>query len=125
MENIIGNAMLLLDGDQNIAIFCQNTAGLFSLLGIFITAIKIFVPLALIIFGMLDMGKAVTSGKDDEIQKQLVVFIKRVIAGIIVFFIPTIVGMIMQMINTSISDIDTCGYSQCVSAVFGVSGKCN
>ena len=104
--------------------FCQNTKGLFDLLGIFVTAIKIFIPVALIVFGMLDMGKAVTSGKDDEIKKQITVFIKRVIAAVIVFFVPTIVGLMMQMINRSVTDIDTCGYSQCVQSVTGISGKC-
>ena len=109
---------------DSIGLFCDNTKGLFSLLGIFITAIKIFVPIALIVFGMLDLGKAVTSGNDDEIKKQLKSFLMRAIAGVLVFFIPTIVGLVMQMINQSLSDANACGYSVCVSQVTGVSGKC-
>ena len=75
--------------------FCSNEGvqTLFSILGIGVTAIKIAIPIILIIWGMLDMGKAVTSGKDDEIKKQLVTFLRRAIAAILVFFIPSIVGL--------------------------------
>ncbi len=118
--------MLILD---EAAIFCQNTQGLFSILGIFVTAIKIFIPIALIVFGMIDMGKAVTNGKEDEIKKSLMTFIRRAIAAIVVFFIPTIVGVIMQLVNNSLTQdpgnaTDVCGYDQCVKAVTGIGGKC-
>jgi len=103
--------------------FCEATGGLFSLLGIAITAIKVVIPIILIVMGMLDMGKAVTSGKDDEIKKQLMVFLKRAIAAILVFFVPTIVGLIMQMVNDATSE-DTCGYETCIESITGVNGKC-
>ena len=106
--------------------FCSNEGvlTLFSILGIGVTAIKIAIPIILIIMGMLDMGKAVTSGKDDEIKKELVVFLKRAIAAILVFFIPSLVGLIMQIVNNSLTDSNACGYSQCVSKLTGVGGKC-
>ena len=107
--------------------FCANEGvqTLFSILGIGVTAIKIAIPIILIIWGMLDMGKAVTSGKDDEIKKQLVTFLKRAIAAILVFFIPSIVGLIMQIINNNLTDSGACGYSQCVQRITGVGGKCS
>lgn len=106
--------------------FCSNSgvSTLFSILGIGVVAIKIAIPIILIILGMLDMGKAVTSGKDDEIKKQLVAFLKRAIAAILVFFIPSIVGLIMQIINENLQDADSCGYDQCVKDITGVGGKC-
>ena len=115
--------MLLLDlieAEQ----FCNTTKPLFELLGIVVVAIKVAIPIILIVFGMLDMGKAVTSGKDDEIKKQLKVFLFRAIAAVLVFFIPTIVGFIMQMVNDSIAD-NTCGYSVCVEGITGVAGTCS
>ena len=113
--------MLILD---DWATICDNAKGVFGIIGIFVTIIKIFIPLALIVFGMLDMGKAVTNGDEKEIKKELVTFIRRAIAAIVVFFIPTIVGIVMQLINNSLSDANACGYAQCVSDVTGVSGKC-
>jgi len=107
--------------------FCSNSGvqTLFSILGFGVTAIKIAIPIILIIWGMLDMGKAVTSGKDDEIKKQLVTFLKRAVAAILVFFIPSIVGLIMQIINDNLADSGSCGYSICVQKITGVGGKCN
>ena len=81
--------------------FCTKTSDLLGLLGIAITIIKILIPIILIIFGMLDMGKAVTSGKDDEIKKQAMAFLRRAIAAVLVFFIPSIVGLIMSAANSN------------------------
>ena len=111
----------------NASQFCTTTASLWGLLGIAITAIKVVIPIFLIVFGMLDMGKAVTSGKDDEIKKQLMSFMRRAIAAVLVFFVPTVVGMLMQMVNTSVAGAntsDTCGWSTCIQQATGASGNC-
>lgn len=99
--------------------FCEATSGLFSLLGIAVTAIKVIIPIVLIVMGMLDMGKAVTNGKDDEIKKQLMSFLRRAIAAVLVFFIPTIVGLIMQMVNDATHE-STDGYKTCIAEITGV-----
>ena len=39
--------------------------------------------------------------------------------------IPSIVGLIMQIINENLTDSGACGYSQCVQRITGVSGKCS
>lgn len=111
---------------QDAAVFCGDPGvqTLFSILGFGVTAIKIAIPIILILLGMLDMGKAVTSGKDDEIKKQLVIFLKRAVAAILVFFIPSLVGLVMQLINNNLTDSGACGYAQCVQKITGVSGKC-
>ena len=57
-------------------------AGLISTI---VTLIKIAVPIILIILGMLDMGKAVASQKEDEIKKGQKTLISRCIAAAIVF----------------------------------------
>ena len=106
--------------------FCTKTQALWGLLGIAIVAIKVVIPIALIIFGMLDMGKAVTSGKDDEIKKQLMAFMRRAIAAVLVFFVPTIVGMLMQMVNQSVTNSeDTCGWATCIQYATGAVGNAN
>ena len=63
-----------------------------------ITLIKIGVPILLIIFGMLDLGKAVMAQKDDEIKKGQQTLIKRVIAAAIVFFVVTIVQILVGVV---------------------------
>ena len=114
----------------NASQFCTTTASLWGLLGIAITAIKVVIPIVLIVFGMLDMGKAVTSGKDDEIKKQLMAFMRRAIAAVLVFFVPTIVGMLMNMVNDAVTNgiEGNCGWAQCIQSVTGMgslNAECN
>ena len=79
----------------------SSTSSIWNLLGIAVTVIKIAIPIILIVFGMLDMGKAVTSGKEDEIKKSAMTFMRRAIAAIVIFFIPAIVGLVLSTIDQS------------------------
>ena len=69
--------------------------------------IQIFVPLALIIFGMLDMTKAVMGQKEDEIKKGQQTLIKRVIAAAVVFFVFSVVKLVISFVSDS-SDVTVC-----------------
>ena len=90
--------MLILDG-ISAAEFCRNTASLWGLLGIAVTAIKVAIPIILIVMGMLDMGKAVTAGKDEEIKKSALTFLRRAIAAVLIFLTPTILILISNLIG--------------------------
>ena len=70
--------------------------------------IKIAVPILLIIFGMLDLGKAVVASKEDEIKKGQQTFIKRAIAAVIVFFVIQIVQIIVRFVSGNDSNIINC-----------------
>lgn len=60
--------------------------------------IKIIVPILLIIFGMLDLAKAVIASKEDEIKKAQMTFVKRLIAAVIVFFVVSLVQMVVRFV---------------------------
>ena len=64
-----------------------------------IVIIKFAIPILLIIFGMLDLGKGVIASKEDEIKSGQHMFIKRLISAVLVFFVVTILQMI-KMIQT-------------------------
>ena len=92
-----------------------------------ITVIKFGVPVLLIIFGMLDLGKAVVASKEDEIKKGQQMFIKRVIAAILVFFVVTVVQLVVNLaksdddgdiwscIKTFTCGVDETGHSNCAT----------
>lgn len=61
--------------------------------------IQIVVPILLIIWGMLDLGKAVIAQKEDEIKKGQSTFIKRLIAAAIVFFVVVIVKLLVGLVS--------------------------
>lgn len=60
--------------------------------------IKVGVPVLLIIFGMLDLGKAVVAQKEDEIKNSQRLFLKRILSAALVFFVIFIVQLVFSMV---------------------------
>ena len=58
---------------------------------------QIGVPIILIVMGTIDLGRAVLSSDDKEIKAGTSRLIKRAIAAIFVFFITTIVTLVMGL----------------------------
>lgn len=77
------------------------------------TVIKIVIPVILIVYGMIDFGKSVMAGKEDEIKANQKLFIKRLIAAALVFFILSIVQLVLGIIN-----VDS-GIMDCVKTILG------
>lgn len=61
--------------------------------------VKIAIPIILIAYGMLDMGKAIVQQKEDDIKKAQQIFIKRIISAVLVFFIATIVQLVFGLVK--------------------------
>ena len=59
--------------------------------------IQIGIPIILILMGSIDLGKAVLSSDDKEIKGATSKLIKRAIAAIAVFFVVTIVTLLMDI----------------------------
>ena len=70
--------------------------------------IQIAVPILLIVWGMLDLGKAVIAQKEDEIKKGQATFIKRLVAAAIVFFVVVIVKLLVNLVADGSANISTC-----------------
>lgn len=70
-----------------------------QIVSLLINLIKVSVPVLLIIFGMLDLGKAVVAQKEDEIKKGQQTFVKRLIAAAIVFFVFVIVQVVFNLVS--------------------------
>lgn len=71
----------------------------FIFLGRIFSVIKILIPILIIIFGMIDLFKAVIGSKDDEIKKSIRSLMLRAIAGVVIFFIPTIIHLLFLLID--------------------------
>jgi len=78
---------------------CADTANVWNVLGYIVTIVKIVIPVALIVLGMVDLGKAVISSDDKAISKSVTTLVKRFIAAVVVFFVPTIVSAVFGMLN--------------------------
>lgn len=69
----------------------------FKMVYIFLYLAKIIVPLIIIIVGMKDLGSVVINGKDDELKKNWSQLVRRIIAGLIIFFIPSIINYVFTL----------------------------
>lgn len=92
---------------------CGGTNLIFSgtfpyIVSTIVLLIKIVVPILLIVFGMLDLGKAVVASKEDEIKKGQQLFIKRIISAIIVFFVIQIVQIVIRFVSGNDASVANC-----------------
>ena len=60
--------------------------------------IQVVVPIILVVMGMITLIKSITAGKEDEIKKAQMAFVKKLIAGALVFFIFVIVKLIISVV---------------------------
>ena len=63
----------------------SNLDPVWNIIGFVVKAIWIGVPILLIIYGMLDLGKAVIASKEDEVKKAWKAFGRRFLVAIGVF----------------------------------------
>ena len=101
--------------------FCAETVNIWRTVGYFLLVFKIVIPIILIILGMIDLGKAVISSDDKAISKSVKSLAMRLIAAVVIFFIPTIVSFVIQLVDTSVDDQnEVC--ARCISSPGG--GTC-
>ena len=86
---------------------CSNVEVLnvIRIFGVIIKIIKIVIPLLIIVFGMIDFSKSVVSSDDKAINKSSMKLVKRIIAGILIYFLPTLVLTLFDYLE--LSDIHT------------------
>lgn len=83
-----------------------------------ISIVKIAVPLIIIVLGMIDFFKAVTSDDEKAISKATQSLIRRLISGVIIFFIPSLLWALLNVIDI------TDGIHDLNNSEFGICTKC-
>ena len=82
---------------------CSNT-NLLQVIHIVRTVINILqiaVPVALILWGTLDIGKAVIAGDEKKMKEAQKPFIKRIVYAVIAFLVPFIVSIVMGYVGNT------------------------
>ena len=85
--------------------------------------IQIAIPIALIVLGTIDLGKAVIASKEEDIKKNQGILIKRVIAAVLVFLVATIVTFAMGLIGGT-AWTDCWKSSGCANGFDSITGAC-
>ncbi len=96
--------------------FCAATANIWQIVGYVLLVFKIVVPILLIVFGMIDLGKAVIGSKEDDTKKAINGLVRRLVAAVVIFFIPTIIGFVFRILGTWKTDAKA-DYDVCKSCI--------
>lgn len=114
---------LLLVG--NMSNFCAEARGILQFVGWLLTIFRIAIPLIIIALGMFDFGKAVVASKDDEIKKQFKQLMMRLVAGVLIFFVPVFVMWVFGAVATFGQDENETDFNicyVCITAPWGCEG---
>ena len=102
---------------------CDKLSPIFGIVNFIINAIMIVIPIVLIILGMVDLGKAVISSKEDEVKKATKAFGKRFLYAVGVFAVVWLVTFVLNIVSgLGIEGVDkntTEGWTACWSKIRG------
>lgn len=97
---ILGNNVELVNTLATVGGACGEIPGaVFNVVSMIIMLIQVVVPILLIIWGMIDFAKSVIGGDEDKIKAGQKVFIKRLIAAVLVFLVVTIVKLLIGLVG--------------------------
>lgn len=106
---------------------CAGTIGdkgipgdLVSIIHYIYLGIQVIVPVVLIIFGMIELAKAIMVQKEDEIKKAQSSFLKKLIVAVIVFLVFSIVKLVFNFANSGNTNSTTIW--NCVNSI--INGIC-
>ena len=71
------------------------------LVGKIISIFQIAIPIILVVMGLVSLGKAVVSSKDDEVKKATSGLIKKIILAAAVFFVVAIVRLVVGLVSST------------------------
>ncbi len=83
----------------DLAGFCDKTAPILQYIGFALLIFKIAIPFLIIILAIIDFGGAVVASKEDEVKTKAKRLLWRIVTGIIIFFLPTIIVWLFETIG--------------------------
>ena len=110
MIAFIGINIVFAETKSNVK-FCDyaGTRRTLKIIGTIINIAKVFVPLLIIITESIALTKAIVSGKDEDLKENFVVLVRKIIAGLVIFVLPSVIN---YAINNLAGHSDT-GFTQC------------
>ena len=100
--------LLFLTKDESTACIDGSLLNIMRLVRLVIKVLQIAVPVGLILMGTIDMAKSVIAGDEKKIKEAQKPFVKRIVAAIIVFLIPYIVNIAINLVVSDASDWRNC-----------------
>ena len=96
-----------------------------KVISIFYNVLQVAVPILLVIMGSIDLTKGITAGKEDEMKKGQQLFIKRLIAGVLVFLVFIVVKLLISLVgNDEKTDNKVVRMMQCTECFIKNNDSC-
>ena len=96
----------------------EACSGLLPLVRVIVKVIGVFsivIPILLILFGTIDLGKAVIASDEKEVKAAQGRLIKRFIYAALIFFVPMLVTVVMNVVAAG-GEGNTSGWQSCWNA---------
>ncbi len=87
---------------------CGTLAPVWTIFGYIIFAIKVVVPLLLIVTGMIALAQAVMKQDEKDIKKAQGILIQKLIAAVLVYLVITITGVVVGLVMGGNADWKGC-----------------
>ena len=96
-----------------------NLKPVLAIVGWVVFGLQMAIPIALIVLGMIDMGKAVIASKEDEIKKAKKAFGQRFLYAVAVFLVVWAVRTIMSFVPSLFGDdaLNTTEWNDCWACI--------
>lgn len=82
------------------ACFDYNTLNIIKFINSLLDIVYFIVPMLAIVMITIDFAKSVVSGGEEQMKKNISIVIKRIVALIILFVIPNIINLVINIANT-------------------------
>lgn len=109
--------LLLLGVDINDG--CMGLSSVGSIIYQVLRLFWILIPIALILYGTIDLGKAVIASDEKEVKSAQSRLIKRFIYAVVVFLVPLLVSVVMSLVVRSVDDTEGNSWAKCYNAIKG------
>lgn len=99
---------------------CQGLEPLVRIIKGLIKYIAIIIPIALMVYGIIDLGKAVIASDEKEVKAAQSRLIKRVIYAVVIFLVPALVSLVMNIValGADQGETDTTSWASCWNSVY-------
>ena len=104
------------------AIVCEGgVLKVFKVTGILLFFIKILVPIVLLVMGIIDLFQAIFGTDPKALNTSIHAFLQRIIAGVIIFFVPTLLKVVLTFVVGGYDFVNQNGdegFSRCNTCLF-------
>lgn len=99
---------------------CKGLEPIIRILKELLKYVAILIPIALMLYGVLDLGKAVIASDEKEVKAATSRLIKRIVYAIVVFLVPSLISLIMGIVEVGAdpNETDPDSWAACWNSVY-------